>query len=55
MFGIETIQVLQFFFVRMIVDQKNVSLLNSMNALKYSAYGGYSNFPIIYNTGTHQA
>jgi len=56
MIGLETIQVLQFFFfVRMIIDQKNSSLLNSMNVLKYSAYGGYANYPIIYNTGTQQA
>lgn len=49
MIGLETIQILQFFyFVRIIVDQRQSSLLSSMNVFKYTAYGGYSNYDIIY-------
>jgi hypothetical protein len=39
MIGLETIQVLQFaFFVRMMFDNENTFMLNSLNPLKYSAY-----------------
>ena len=45
MIGLETVQVLQFaYFVRIIFDQQNTFLLNALNPLKYSAYGGYSNY-----------
>lgn len=55
MIGIETIQALQFlFFVRMIVPQNKTSLLNSFNVLKYTAYGGYENFAVIYDTGVEE-
>ena len=45
MIGIETIQILQFFyFVRIIIEQNQTTILNSMNVFKYTAYGGYSNY-----------
>jgi hypothetical protein len=51
MIGLETIQILQLlFFVRVIVDQKHTDFLQSMNFLKYAAYGGYSNYVLVYHT-----
>ena len=45
MIGLETIQILQFFyFITMIVDLKTTSFLKSLNILKYTAYGGYSDY-----------
>ena len=49
MIGVETIQILQFFyFVRVIIEQTFTTFLNSMNVLKYTAYGGYSNYEYLY-------
>lgn len=49
MIGVETIQILQFFyFVRVIIEQTFTTFLNSMNVLKYTAYGGYSNYVSVY-------
>lgn len=49
MIGIETLHVLQFFyFIRILIEQNNTSLLNSMNVLKYSAYAGYANYPLLF-------
>lgn len=43
MIGLETLQVLQFFyFVRLVIEQNLTTLLQSMNVFKYTAYGGYS-------------
>jgi hypothetical protein len=51
MIGLETIQILQLlFFVRVIVDKKLSDYLQSMNFLKYAAYGGYSNYALVYQT-----
>ncbi len=47
MIGLETLQVLQFFyFVRLVIEQNLTTLLQSMNVLKYTAYGGYSDTEI---------
>ncbi len=55
MIVLETIQVLQFaFFVRMMVDLDNVFILNALNPLKYSAYGGYSNYEMFFGSETKQ-
>jgi len=55
MIGLETIQILQFaYFVRMMVSQKNTFLINSLNPLKYSAYGGYSNYELIYGSNSEE-
>ena len=51
MIGLETIQVLQFaFFARMMVDLENVFIFNALNSLKYSAYGGYSNYEMFFGS-----
>ena len=51
MIGLETVQVLQFaFFVRMVIRQKSNLFMNSLNPLKYSAYGGYTNSELIYGS-----
>lgn len=56
MIGLETLQILQLlFFARVIVDQKFTYFLQSMNFLKYAAYGGYSNYALIYNTDSQEA
>jgi hypothetical protein len=56
MIGLETLQILQLlFFARVIVDQKFTYFLQSMNFLKYAAYGGYSNYSLIYNTDSPEA
>lgn len=39
----------------MVVDQKSTTLLNSMNVLKYAAYGGYTNYPVIYDVDSQEA
>jgi len=45
MIGLETIQILQFFyFITILVDLRTTTFLKSLNVLKYSAYGGYSNY-----------
>jgi len=45
MIGLETIHIIQFYyFITIIVDQKATTFLSSLNVLKYSAYGGYSNY-----------
>ncbi len=49
MIGLETIQILQFFyFLTMIVEQKTTASLKPLNVLKYTAYGGYSDYTLFY-------
>jgi hypothetical protein len=51
MIGVETINILQFhYFLTMIVDQKKTVFLKSLNVLMYTAFGGYSNYQILYPT-----
>jgi hypothetical protein len=55
MIGLETIQVLQFaFFARMMLDLENVFIFNALNPLKYSAYGGYSNYEMFFGSETKE-
>ena len=51
MIGLETLQILQLlYFSRVIIEQKHTQFLHSMNYLKYAAYGGYSNYGLVYQT-----
>ena len=53
MIGLQSIQILQFlYFIRMTIDQKHSSVLNAMNLLKYTAFGGYSNFEVLFGTNS---
>lgn len=55
MIGLETIQVLQFaFFSRIMLDLDSIFIINALNPLKYSAYGGYSNYEIFFGSGTSE-
>ena len=55
MIGLETIQVLQFaFFARMTLDMENIFIFNALNPLKYSAYGGYTNYGIFFDFETKE-
>ena len=54
MIGLETIQILQYFyFVTMVVEQKTA--LKSLNVLKYTAFGGYSDYELFYTGITEEA
>ncbi len=56
MIGLETIQIIQFFyFVRVIIEQKLSTFLNSMNVFKYTAYGGYTNYEAVYGDESEEA
>jgi hypothetical protein len=56
MIGIETIHILQlFYFMTMIVEQKNTVFLKSLNTLKYTAFGGYSDYELFYGDISDEA
>ncbi len=56
MIGLETIQIFQFFyFITMIVDPKNTTFLKSLNVLKFTAYGGYSDYELFYGNISDEA
>lgn len=56
MIGLETIQILQFFyFITMIVDPKNTTFLKSLNVLKFTAFGGYSDYELFYGDISDEA
>lgn len=49
MIGIETIHVFQFFyFLTIIVNQNKAVFLKSLSVLKYTAFGGYSDYVLFY-------
>jgi hypothetical protein len=53
MIGLETVQVLQFaFFSRMMLNLENVFIINALNPLKYSVYGGYTNYQLFFGSDT---
>lgn len=56
MIGLETIQIFQFFyFITMIVNPQNTTFLKSLNVLKFTAFGGYSNYELFYGNISDEA
>ncbi len=56
MIGIETIHIFQFlYFLTIIVDQNKAVFLKSLNVLKYTAFGGYSDYVLFYGDIENEA
>ena len=53
MIGLETVQILQLaYFLRIATNQHNTFFLAALNPLKYSAYGGYTDYTLLYGQQT---